>query len=74
MLDVLIWNKYSRIIHLLASRLGISDKEAMELFYHSRVYQVLSAPDSLLVTMSDQYIADELQEEWKERKSPHESH
>lgn len=64
MLDILIWNKYSRIIKELATRLNISDTQALEMFYHSRVYPVLSDKKSQLITLSDQYIVDELIKEY----------
>lgn len=60
MLDVLIWNKFGRIVRLLAERLNISDKTALTLFYNSRVYQVLSDKECLLITQSDEFILDEL--------------
>ncbi|MBR6590570.1 MAG: DUF3791 domain-containing protein [Bacteroidaceae bacterium] len=69
MLDILVWNKYSRIIHKLAIHLNISDMQALEMFYHSRVYQVLSDKDNQLITVSDQYIVDELIKELHADKS-----
>lgn len=60
MLDVLIWNKYSRVIKLLSQQLGISEECALGIFYRSRVYKVLSDKDSLLITQPDRYIAEEV--------------
>lgn len=60
MLDVLIWNKYSRIIKLLSQQLGVSEERALGIFYRSRVYKVLSDKDSLLITQPDRYIAEEV--------------
>ena len=61
--DVLVWNKYSRIIKRLAERLNLSDLQAISLFYKSRVYRVLSDKSSLLITQPEMYIVDELVEE-----------
>lgn len=36
MTDVLVWNKYSRIIMQLAERLKISPVKALHLFYNSK--------------------------------------
>ena len=66
MTDVLIWNKYSRIIKRLAERLNLSDLQALSIFYKSRVYHVLSDKNSLLITQPETYIVDELIQELKE--------
>ncbi len=39
------------------------------MFYHSRVYQVLSDRSSQLITVSDQYIVDELVKELYDNKT-----
>lgn len=60
MLDVLVWNKYSRIVMLLVDRLNVSPAEALRLFYNSKVYPALLNKDYPLITMSDAYIVDEI--------------
>ena len=37
MIDVLVWNKYSRIVMMLAEQLKISPVKALHLFYNSKV-------------------------------------
>ena len=70
MTDVLIWNKYSRIIKRLAERLNLSDLQAISLFYKSRVYRILSDKSSLLITQPEMYIVDELVEELNSENVP----
>lgn len=60
MLDVLVWNKYSRIVLLLARRLNTSPLEALRLFYNSKVYSSLLDKSYPLITLSDAYIVDEI--------------
>lgn len=60
MIDVLVWNKYTRIVMQLAKRLDISPERAMNLFYNSRTYPLLLNEKYPLITMSDAYITDEI--------------
>lgn len=60
MIDVLVWNKYSRIVMLLVEQLKISPVKALHLFYNSKVYALLLNKEYPLITMSDAYITDEI--------------
>ena len=60
MIDVLVWNKYTRIVMQLAERLNISPERALNLFYNSKVYSFLLNKEYPLITMSDDYITDEI--------------
>ena len=60
MLDVLIWNKYARVVTKLSERLGGSQLEALGLFYNSRLYPLLTDESYPLITMGDNYIVNEL--------------
>lgn len=60
MTDVLVWNKYSRIVMQLAEQLKISPVKALHLFYNSKVYTLLLNKEYPLITMSDAYITDEI--------------
>ncbi len=60
MLDVLIWNKYARVVTKLSERLGVSQLEALGLFYNSRLYPLLTDESYPLITMGDNYIVNEL--------------
>ena len=60
MLDVLIWNKYARVVTKLSERLGVSQLEAVGLFYNSRLFPLLTDESYPLITMGDNYIVNEL--------------
>lgn len=60
MIDVLIWNKYSRIVMQLSKRLNVSPLKALHLFYNSHTYALLLNKEYPLITMSDAYITDEI--------------
>lgn len=65
MLNVLIWNKYSRVIMQLAERLKVKPQTALYIFYNSELFTFLLNRDCPLITMSDAWIADELADEFK---------
>ena len=58
--DVLVWNKYTRVVMQLAERLKISPEKALHLFYNSKVYALLLNKQYPLITLSDAYITDEI--------------
>ena len=60
MLDVLIWNKYARVVTKLSGRLSVPPLEALGLFYNSRLFPLLTDESYPLITMSDKYIVNEL--------------
>ena len=60
MIDVLVWNKYTRVVMQLAKRLDISPERALNLFYNSKVYALLLNKEYPLITMSDAYLTDEI--------------
>ncbi|MBR2141774.1 DUF3791 domain-containing protein [Anaerovibrio sp.] len=57
---VLLQMKYSRIVALLAKRKNISMLEALTIFYHSQLYQLMSEGISDMHCMSDEYLVQEL--------------
>lgn len=57
---VLLQMKYSRIVALLAKRKNISMLEALTIFYHSQLYQLISEGISDMHCMSDEYLVQEL--------------
>ena len=59
MRDQVLWRKIARIVILIAERLDINEERALDMFYHSRVYEMLCDPKYGLQTMSDVYIVDE---------------
>ena len=56
--------QYTRVIALFAKKAGISLEEALDFFYHSMEYQLLREGVSDLHCMSDDYLAEDLMEEW----------
>ena len=69
MIDVLVWNKYSRIVMMLAEQLKISPVKALHLFYNSKVYALLLNKEYPLITKSDAYITDEIIIELQQQQS-----
>lgn len=52
--------KYARIIELLSEQQHISMEEAMDIFYHSPVFELIDNGVGDLHCRSDQYLADEI--------------
>lgn len=60
MRDTVLWRKQSHIIMMLAEALQIDAERALDLFYSTKTYQLLSNPKYGLQLMSDQYILDDI--------------
>ena len=58
---ILLQKKYARVIECFAKQQGLSLDEALGLFYHSEVYQLMRDG------MSDLYLAEELRLEYTEK-------
>lgn len=65
---ILLQKKYARVIACFAKQQGISLDEALDLFYHSEVYQLMREGVSDMHCMSDLYLAEELRLEYEERQ------
>lgn len=63
MRENVLWRKQSRIIIKLAKLLQIDAERALDLFYSSRTYQLLSDSKYGLQLMSDDYILEDLIQE-----------
>lgn len=61
--------KYSRVIECFAGRQGISLDAALDFFYHSQVYRLIRDGISDMHCMSDVYLAEELEQEYREKTS-----
>ena len=57
--------KNSRVIECFAKQQGLSLDAALEFFYHSQVYQLIREGVSDMHRMSDEYLAEELEQEIK---------
>lgn len=64
---ILLQKKYSRVIECFANKEGISLDNALKFFYTSEVYQLVHDGVSDLHCMSDEYLADELEIEYREK-------
>ena len=60
MRDSVLWRKKSHIIMMLADRLEIDEERALNIFYSTKTYQLLSNPDSGIQLMSDEYILENI--------------
>lgn len=58
--------KYTRIIECFAEK-KLSLDDALCFFYHSKIYRLISEGVSDLHCMSDEYLAEELVDEYKEK-------
>ena len=61
--ETLLQMKYARVISLLAQRLGISDENAMAIFYNSKTYSNLNDLRNGLHNMIDPFLVDEIIQE-----------
>ena len=64
---ILMQKKYARVVELFAEEKGLTLDEALDFFYHSQVYQLMSEGCSDMHCMSDQYLVQDLIEEYKKR-------
>ena len=65
---ILLPKKYSRVIGRFAKQQGISLDVALEFFYHSEVYQLMRDGVSDMHCMSDEYLAEELGQEYQMKR------
>ena len=56
----LLQMKYARIISLLAKKARIDEEKAMDFFYNSNTYMLMSKGISDFHCLSDAYLADEI--------------
>ena len=64
--STLLQMKYARIISLLAKKADVDEENAMEMFYKSNTYILMSKGISDFHCMSDAYLAEEIMLEQKE--------
>ena len=65
---ILLQKKYSRVIELFANKQGISLDTALGFFYNSEVYQLVKDGVSDMHCMSDEYLAEEVAQEYREKQ------
>ena len=64
---ILLQKKYARAICRFAERAGISLDEALAFFYRSDVYTLISEGVSDMHCMSDEYLAEDLEIEYRSK-------
>lgn len=65
---ILLQKKYARVVELFAKENSLTLDVALDFFYHSGLYQLMREGISDMHCMSDQYLAQELAEEYIERE------
>ena len=63
---VLLQKKYARIIEKFAKNQNISLDEALNFFYHSFTYELMSKGISDMHFMSDEYLIEDLEREYSD--------
>lgn len=66
---ILLQKKYARVVDLFAKHNGYSLEKALDIFYYSELYILMSEGVSDMHCMSDEYLVQELEEEQKTSKS-----
>lgn len=64
---ILLQKKYARVIECFARKANISLNNALDFFYRSEVYRLVHDGVSDMHCMSDEYLADELQIEYRSK-------
>ena len=65
---ILLQKKYARIVSLFAKKNGLTVEAALDFFYHSLVYQLMSEGCADMHCMSDEYLVEELFVEYNEKE------
>ncbi len=63
---ILLQKKYCRVIECFAQKVNISLDDALDFFYHSEVYLLVSQGVSDMHCMSDEYLAEEMKAEYRQ--------
>lgn len=61
--------KYARIVKIFAKQSGMSLEDALDFFYDSDIYQMMSEGIADLHCLGDGYLAGLLEEEWEKKQS-----
>ena len=69
---ILLQMKYARVIELYSRSYGVSLDTALDRFYKSQLYGLVSKGISDMHCMSDAYLAEELHDEWRNAHIPEE--
>ena len=64
---ILLQKKYARVVELFAKENNISLEKALDIFYHSELYKLMSEGVSDMHCMSDAYLSEELGQEYYQK-------
>lgn len=67
---ILLQKKYARVVEAFAEKAGLTLDAALDFFYRSETYRLISEGVSDLHCMSDAYLTDELMTEYQEKTAP----
>ena len=62
---ILLQRKYARIVKLFAGQAGLTYEQALDFFYSSKTFELISEGVADMHCMSDEYLAEELMIEQK---------
>ena len=62
---ILLQKKYAHVVELFVKHNGLTLEKALDVFYHSQLYKLMSEGVSDMHCMSDEYLVQELEEEQK---------
>lgn len=65
----LLQMKYARVVECFAKLVNISLDDALGFFYYSETYQLMKNGVSDMHCMSDEYLAEDLRDEYREKVS-----
>mgnify|MGYP004537171349 CR=1 FL=1 len=65
---ILLQKKYARVVELFAKENRIPLEKALDVFYRSELYKLMSEGVSDMHCMSDEYLVQELEEECEQNK------
>ena len=64
---ILLQRKCARIVRLFAERAGLTFEQALDFFYSSKTFELLSEGVADMHCFSDEYLAEELQIEMNKK-------
>lgn len=70
----LLQMKYARIVRIFADQEHLSYEDALDFFYHSYTYTLVSQGIADMHCRSDEYLVEELLAEWQETNKQQTTH
>ena len=57
---ILLQRKYARIVKLFAEQTGLTYEQALDFFFNSKTFELISEGVAYMHCLSDEYLAEEL--------------